>query len=305
MYYHKINIMNINLNACKVGEIIRLLRMERNISQNVLAEALDIPRPSVSQIENGGRELSFFEFQKILKLFEISFEDFVTYTQSRHKTSGNTVFRKKLINAKIKFDSEKFRQLLLYILEQCGSKPNVGETVLYKLLYFCDFDYFELYEKSLTGMKYKRQQYGPVPSQALFNPVINEMQNDGLIMRISKPYMNNTIQTRYINFMEADLNVFGKDTDKMIKITNEVIARLSHMSARQIEDHVHRDHPWLTHKNNEEIDYGSVFNRTGEFAKRDYEQEFIDSAVLDISEDLPDTSKEEYEYYISLSVKND
>jgi len=30
----------------------------------------------------------------------------------------------------------KFKNVLLYILERCAGKPNVGETVLNKLLYF-------------------------------------------------------------------------------------------------------------------------------------------------------------------------
>ncbi|MDD4141558.1 MAG: hypothetical protein PHR20_02025 [Bacteroidales bacterium] len=34
--------------------------------------------------------------------------------------------------------------VLLYILERCSGKTNVGKTVLYKLLYFSDFNYYEL-----------------------------------------------------------------------------------------------------------------------------------------------------------------
>ena len=30
------------------------------------------------------------------------------------------------------------------MIEKCGGKPNLGETVLYKLLYFIDFDNFEI-----------------------------------------------------------------------------------------------------------------------------------------------------------------
>jgi len=41
-------------------------------------------------------------------------------------------------------------------LEKCGAKPNVGETMLYKLLYFVDFNYYELFESSLTGEAYRR-----------------------------------------------------------------------------------------------------------------------------------------------------
>ena len=289
--------MGSNLDAVQIGEIIRAFRKQRNISQDQLAQALNIPRTSVSQIENGGRELSFIELQKVLALFEVSFEEFTTYGMPSREIASE---KKKGINKKIKFEADKFKQLLLYILEKCGGKPNVGETVLYKLLYFCDFNFFEIYEKPLTGMKYKKMQFGPIPDQTLFNPVILEMRSSGMIEKVSRLYVNDTIQTRYLNFAEADLSVFGKDIDKMIKVVDLVIERLSGMSARQIEDHSHRDYPWQAHQDNEEIDYSSVFFRSGEFANRDYEQEFIQGAAADVSNDLPPLSKEEYEYYMSL-----
>jgi hypothetical protein len=42
---------------------------------------------------------------------------------------------------------KNFKEALLYILNKVGSKPNVGETVIYKLLYFVDFDYYEKFEE--------------------------------------------------------------------------------------------------------------------------------------------------------------
>jgi len=44
---------------------------------------------------------------------------------------------------------EKFRRVFLYILNKVGAKPNVGETVLFKLLYSIDFDCCGINEKQL------------------------------------------------------------------------------------------------------------------------------------------------------------
>lgn len=291
-----------NLTPQKIGTVIRLLRTEKSISQEQLSKALNIPRPSISQIENGGRDLSFLEFQKILQIFEISFEDFLSYAKPKSQKKQSNI--PNAINKTIPFSPEKFKQLILYILEKCGSQPNVGETVLYKLLYFCDFDYFEMYEKPLTGMKYKKMQFGPVPEQSLINPVIKDMREAGLIERVVRPYIHDTVQTRYINFVSADLSLFGAETDKFIKIADSVIGRLSHMSARQIEDHVHRDFPWQSHEDNQEIDYSSVFFRSGEFAQRDYDAMWEQSSSGDILKELGDMSDEENEYYLKL-LKND
>lgn len=292
--------MRSNLSSIQIGEIVRNLRAQKKISQDQLAKSLDIPRSSVSQIENGGRELSFNEFQKVLTLFEVSFEEFIAHGKP---VEQETPKRKDSINKKIKFDSNKFKQLFLYILEKCGSKPNVGETVLYKLLYFCDFNYFELYEKSLTGMKYKKMKFGPIPDQTLFNPIIKEMRQSGVVERVSRPYLNDTIQTRYLNFVEADLAVFGPEMDKVIRVADSVIERLSGMTARQIEDHSHRDYPWQAHEYDEEIDYSTVFFRSGEFANRDYDAMWEQSSANDILDQLGEMSDDEHEYYLKLLNK--
>lgn len=294
--------MSPHMTSKQIGVILSALREERGISQEKFALALDIPRPSVSQIENGKRELSFLELQSVLTFFHISFEEFVLRWDDRY---GRKLAAKKSINKKIAFDSERFKQLLLYILEKCGGKPNVGETVLYKLLYFCDFDFFELYEKPLTGMKYKKMQYGPVPDQALFNPVIQRMEEYGILQKVVRPYVRDTIQTRYMNFVESDMSVFGKDIDKAIRVADMVISRLSNMSARQIEDHSHFDFPWQSSQMNEEIDYSLVFSRNGEFAQRDYDAELRDISAADIHRSLEPITKKEYDYYMSLPDKND
>lgn len=288
----------ISVDLKKLGKVISDLRTTRDISQEELAKAIGIPRPSISQMEKGARDISFAELNKLLEIFQISYDNFLNlFKGSSIENSAENLHKN---NNKIAFNSEKFKQLFLYILQKCGSKPNVGETVLYKLLYFCDFDFFELYEKPLTGMRYKRLQYGPVPDQGTFNPIINEMRKDGVIQKATRAYAGNTIQTKYINFIEADIAIFAPQE---IQIINKVVNRLSDMSARQIEDHVHSDYPWKSHKDGEEISYESVFKRTGEFAQRDYDQEFLDIAANDSLENLHPLTQKEYDYYMSLPDK--
>jgi transcriptional regulator with XRE-family HTH domain len=292
-------------NRKKLGAFIKKLREERELSQSDLAEALNIPRPSVSQMENGQRDLSLEEFSLMAQLFRLSLDDFsglyAEFLQPQKK-SGQAASPKKSPNKKITFSPAKFRQLLLYILEKCGSKPNVGETVLYKLLYFCDFDHFELYGKPLTGMIYKKQQYGPIPSQSLYNPVIKEMAAQNQIRIINVPYKSNFIQRKYVNFLSPDLSFFNPQE---IELINKVINRLSDMSARQIEDHVHGDYPWIACEPAEEIPYESVFGRTGEYSQRDEETDFIESGLQDAFGSLGPISKKEYDYYMSLPDKDD
>ena len=280
-------------NNKKMGEALRKLRDEKGISQEVLAKALDIPRPSVAQIEKGARDVSVSELDAILRIFQISYNDFMELSKPKQQ-------KQRVKKGKIEFNKEKFKQLLLYILQKCGGKPNVGETVLYKLLYFCDFDYFELYEKPLTGIPYKKMQYGPMPHQTVYNPIINKMTEAEEIKIVSRPYAGGTIQTKYVAFVEPDIDVF---IPKEIEMIDRVINRLSDMSARQIEDHVHHDYPWMVHDDGEIIEYESVFGRDGEFAQRDYGAEIMQTGANDILEDIGPIGDEEYSYYQNFKQK--
>lgn len=280
-------------NNNKIGETLRKLRDEKGISQEMLAKALTIPRPSVAQIEKGARDVSVNELDAILRIFQISYNDFMELGKPKQQ-------RPQAKKGKIKFYEDKFKQLLLYILQKCGGKPNVGETVLYKLLYFCDFDYFELCEKPLTGMPYKKMQYGPIPHQAAYNPVIKKMTETEEIKIVSRPYAGGTIQTKYVSFIEPDIDVF---TPKELETIDRVINRLSDMSARQIEDHVHNDYPWVVHSEGEIIEYESVFGRDGEFAQRDYNAELMQAGASDILDDIGSISQNEYDYYQNFKQK--
>ncbi len=53
--------------------------------------------------------------------------------------------------------------MLHYIIYSVGNLPHIGKTVLWKLMYFSDFDYYELYEKHLTGEQYRKLEHGPAP----------------------------------------------------------------------------------------------------------------------------------------------
>ncbi len=121
----------------------------------------------MTQIELGNRSVDIFELQRLSFVLEFSLDDFMSndFLVSREvdvkeeKKAKNQEERISVPTLQV----NKFKNVLLYILEHCAGKPNVGETVLYKLLYFSDFNYYELYEEHLTGAKYRKLPYGPVP----------------------------------------------------------------------------------------------------------------------------------------------
>src|SRR5690606_30499476 len=134
---------------------------------------------------------------------------------------------------------DKFKNVLLYILEKCAGKPNVGETVLNKLLYFSDFNYYELYEEHLTGALYKKLPFGPVPQK--MDTIINQMIEHGTLQRVKTIY-HGYPQTRYLPLEKADLkSLKASETD----ILDRVIEQMSDWSAVAISHYSHKDLPWI------------------------------------------------------------
>jgi uncharacterized phage-associated protein len=166
-----------------------------------------------------------------------------------------------------KLQLKKFKNVLLYILERCAGKPNVGETVLYKLLYFLDFNYYELYEEHLTGANYRKLPYGPVPQK--LDTILNQMIDNGLLQRVRTIY-HGYPQTRYLPLEKADLSELrASETD----VIDRVIEQMSDWSASAISNYSHKDMPWMATKEGEEINYELVFYRDAPFSVRNYGDE--------------------------------
>jgi uncharacterized phage-associated protein len=161
----------------------------------------------------------------------------------------------------------KFKNVLLYILGKCAGKPNVGETVLYKLLYFSDFNYYELYEEHLTGAKYRKLPYGPVPQK--MDAIINQMIDKGQIQRVKTEYHGYS-QTRYLPLEKPDLTELRASEKEII---DRVIEQMSDWSASAISNYSHKDMPWLASKEGEEINYELAFYRDSPFSIRNYGNE--------------------------------
>ena len=54
------------------------------------------------------------------------------------------------------------------------------KKVLYKLLYFNDFNYYELHEVKMTGENYSKLEHGPAPRH--FDTVVTRLKEDMVII---------------------------------------------------------------------------------------------------------------------------
>jgi len=254
-----------NYNPKQVGSRVKSLREAAAKSQEEIANYLAIPRPSVSQIENGNRFLSAIELAKLSELFLVPVDQILFGLDEKKKNSAPVIPQKKSKKIAAKFNEKKFREVLLYVLSKTAGLANVGETVLYKLLYFCDFNHFEKYHEHMTGATYIKNHYGPTPTN--FKKEIESLM--GKEIEIVKGKFGAFSQTKYMPLREADLRQINGAEKQTI---DEVLARLSSMNAKQISEYSHGDTPWLTTKDNEVIDYQLVFYRSPGYAVGEYDE---------------------------------
>lgn len=263
--------MKTKLSQKQIGQRITELRKLKGLSQEDLSKRVKISRPSLAQIELGNRSVDILELQRFSEVLEFSLDDFMSKDFSvterdAELTEVKSVQTETRISIPI-MSVSKFKNVLLYILERCAGKPNVGETVLYKLLYFADFNYYELYEEHLTGAKYRKLPYGPVPQK--LDTIVGQMMEKNQVQRIKTDY-HGYPQTRYIPLVKADLTLL-KASEK--EIIDKVIEQYSDWSASAISAYSHKDMPWLASIEGEEIDYELAFYREAPFSVRNYGNE--------------------------------
>ena len=256
-----------------LGKFIKQQRAKHDMTQEYLASKLDISRPTYIQIERGGRDLSISEAKKLAELFGMTLLDFLDEKDEVlpiveiEKNKKRKVVNKGEIRISIPQEKvDKFKQALLYILEKIGGKPNIGETVLYKLLYFIDFDYYEKYEEQLIGAKYIKNTYGPTP--IMFKKVIDGLQKDGKVEKVKSKFYKHE-QTKYLVNPLNKRDLSALSSQELAHIDWE-IDRLGNMTAVQISALSHLDTPWVTAENKETLEYEHVFYRPDETSVREY-----------------------------------
>jgi len=119
------------------------------------------------------------------------------------------------METKIKEDKKKIDNLILHFAQK--EMLHLGKKKLAKLLYFTDFTSQELLGRPITGMRYEKWQFGPVP--ATFYKHLDRLEAIKKIS-IDKPktiYIPETITTE----AKPDYSVFSEEEKKIIDSITE------------------------------------------------------------------------------------
>src|SRR3990167_11292503 len=107
----------------KYAQFIKTLRNERGFSQSELAIKLGMSRPSYISIEQGKKELTLSEAEKLSDILGMSLKE---------------------MESGISANYEKYKQMILSYIRNAESKKDgrITKTRLPKLVYLADFAWF-------------------------------------------------------------------------------------------------------------------------------------------------------------------
>lgn len=218
---------------------IKQFREFNDLNQEQLAEQLGVSRPTLTLIESDKRSLKAQELAKLADIFGTTMESITS-----NKTDPSSIAPEQ---------KSRFKQLIIYILSRVWSKYNVGKTVLYKLLYFAEFDYYELTGEHISWYPFIKLPQWPAPLD--FDFLVQEMKRKNEILTVTAKYKKYH-QQRFIPNIPSDLeDALSSD---QLSVIDEVLERYSDYNAHDISEESHRDKPRQLVNNMDVIGYDLV-----------------------------------------------
>jgi len=154
-----------------------------------------------------------------------------------------------------KISEKKYKEVILYLAEKLGGEIK-GKKKLAKLLYFVDFDFFEKFEKSLTGDVYKALPMGlfPVTMEKVLTDMVKEK-------KITIKFEKERADYNPTEIYRAEKKMEGSFSKEEQQILDRVILKYGHLSGKQLEDLSHAEAPYIGTAPNQEIAYELAFYR--------------------------------------------
>jgi uncharacterized phage-associated protein len=146
---------------------------------------------------------------------------------------------------------EKYKQMILAYIRNAGSKKDgrITKTKLAKLVYLADFAWFYNHLESMSGMQYRKIQYGPVPDS--YFRAIDELFEDGQI-EITPTEDGAMLISQTRNGAKIALSEINTDEEKLIKNISD---KWKDKNTKEIVTFTHNQLPYAVCLDNEIIPY--------------------------------------------------
>ncbi|MEI8233334.1 MAG: helix-turn-helix domain-containing protein [Verrucomicrobiota bacterium] len=213
----------------KYAALVKALRTKRGFSQSDIANKLGISRPSYIAIEQGKRELTLSEAEKLSDVLGVSLREMENGVTSNY---------------------EKYKQMILAYLRNTGSKDGrVPKTKLAKLVYLADFGWFYSHLESMSGMQYRKIQYGPVPD--VYFRAVDELFEEGKI-EITPTQEGAMLIAQTRTGGKVALSELNQEEEQFIKT---VATKWKGKNTKEIVAFTHNQLPYAVCSDNEIIPY--------------------------------------------------
>lgn len=198
--------------------------------------------------------------QKVLEAYETgrlnkkAYDNITRCFQSSRKNIVKSLLEVELshdediLNGFRKFEIERIENLISYIADKT---ENLYKTSLNKYLWFIDFENFKQNVRSLTGLRYVKQKYGPVIEKKGYEEIINLLDEKFYVEETEDVY-NNSTKAKIISKKDYDMSIYSKNE---MEVINAVIEKLKNMSCSEISDKSHKEEGWLENEINCIISY--------------------------------------------------
>lgn len=207
------------------------------VTLKMLLENPNIIKP---MIESNLSRYSQEEYQKITSKLSIIYEeeDNKKENQELSKYNGYT-----------EYSLSKIKNLILYL-----SQNTILKTKLLKELFYCDFISYKNIGKSITGLEYKKYQFGPVPRN--YEQILNKLiQSKSISLNL---IIDSDYECTQISSIEKpNTKDFAKEE---LDIINRVIKYFKNYSSKKIVDYSHKEKAFTDTKENNLISYDYAFD---------------------------------------------
>ena len=216
-------------NYDSIIEKVTVLREQSGLTQEEVAKKLGISRGRWILVEKGERDLSTEELEILAALFGIDVADFF----------------EEIPNVK------KFKQMYFACLKFAANEHgNVPKTKLAKLLYLADFTNFFKSLEPMSGVKYRRLDYGPVAD--IFFSITDDLLEGG---KINIEIIDRGAQMISSRTKEEDTSELSEAELSQIK---EICELWKDKPTQEIVNFTHEQKPWKMCRDGEYIPYSLI-----------------------------------------------
>ncbi len=156
----------------------------------------------------------------------------------------------------VRRNSDKLRELILYVATRWQDDSRFGVTRLTKALFWADFEAYRSTGEAITGSDYIKMRHGPMLEGQ--QSLLTSMEWQGTL-RIERVQTGAGMQQRPVPLREPDMTLFSADE---IDVIDEIIAAHRGKTAAQISDLSHEFLGWRATRLGNRIAYGTALLST-------------------------------------------